>query len=278
MSIAVIRTNQESPKYSENLLTKKSTFKTGNWISVVTGGGGVINAENESILFNNYQEDTGLTIILTDADGIITSADESMLVTVPRTGVYILSIAVYMESTYNNRVGMFGIYSTNSATGLNIFEFEINNTSDFVYDEYNTYFQTIELTEGDTIDFQFKVGFQGEGNTRFKLGRMKLELDDRGLSLPSRYTLPLDTVLQTTQTIDVPSIGSNSYYAVVVTLEGAEIGDYVSMTYPSQIITLGLIVGYPIVTDTDEVSVLIHNHSGGSINPASGDYSFKIVK
>jgi hypothetical protein len=278
MSIAVVRTNQESAKYSENLLTKKSTFKTGNWTSVVTGGGGIINAENESILFNNYQEDTGLTIILTDADGVITSADESMLVTVPRTGIYILSIAVYMESTYNNRVGMFGIYSTNSATGLNIFEFEINNTSDFVYDEYNTYFQTIELTEGDTIDFQFKVGFQGEGNTRFKLGRMKFELDDRGLGLPSRYTLPLDTVLQTTQTIDVPSIGSNSYYAIVVALEGAEIGDYVSMTYPSQIITLGLIVGYPIVTDTDEVSVLIHNHSGGSINPASGNYTFKIIK
>jgi hypothetical protein len=94
----------------------------------------------------------------------------------------------------------------------------------------------------------------------------------------SEYTLPRDIILQTTQTIDVPSIASNSYYAVVVTLEGAEIGDYVTMTYPSEIITLGLIVGYPIVTNTDEVSVLIHNHSGGAINPASGDYSFKIVK
>ena len=278
MSIAVVRTNQESAKYSENLLTKKSIFKTGNWTSVVTGGGGIINAENESILFNNYQEDTGLTIILTDADGIITSADESMLVTVPRTGIYILSIAVYMESTYNNRVGMFGIYSTNSATGLNIFEFEINNTSDFVYDEYNTYFQTIELTEGDTIDFQFKVGFQGEGNTRFKLGRMKFELDDRGLGLPSRYTLPLDTVLELSTDIDVPSIASDSTYTFTATLTGAEIGDFVQLSYPAELITLGLIVGYPIVTDTNEVSFIIHNNTGSAVNPASGTYKFKIVR
>jgi hypothetical protein len=36
-------------------------------------------------------------------------------------------------------------------------------------------------------------------------------------------------------------------------------------------------VSYPIVTDTNEVSFLIHNHTGGAIDPASGLYTFKIV-
>jgi hypothetical protein len=92
------------------------------------------------------------------------------------------------------------------------------------------------------------------------------------------YTLPRDIILQTTETIDVPSISSNSNHVLTVTLEGAEIGDFVTMTYPAELITLGLIVSYPVVTDTDEVSVILHNHSGSSVNPVSGDFKFKIVK
>jgi hypothetical protein len=40
------------------------------------------------------------------------------------------------------------------------------------------------------------------------------------------------------------------------------------MTYPAELITLGAVVSYPIVTDTNEVSFLIHNHTGGAINPS----------
>jgi hypothetical protein len=50
------------------------------------------------------------------------------------------------------------------------------------------------------------------------------------------------------------------------------------MTYPAELITLGAVVSYPIVTDTNEVSFLIHNHTGGAIDPASGLYTFKIVR
>jgi len=50
------------------------------------------------------------------------------------------------------------------------------------------------------------------------------------------------------------------------------------MTYPVELVTLGLVVGYPVVSDADEVSFIVHNHTGGSVNPASGDYSFKIVR
>jgi hypothetical protein len=61
-------------------------------------------------------------------------------------------------------------------------------------------------------------------------------------------------------------------------LIGATVGDYVDIVYPSSLITDGLLVSEPNVSDTDTVSFLIHNHSGGSVNPASGIYKIKIVK
>ena len=104
------------------------------------------------------------------------------------------------------------------------------------------------------------------------------ETIDRIVDIASTYSLPNDIILEVTETIDVPIILSNDFEKISVTLTGAEVGDYVQMTYPAELITLGLIVGYPIVTDTDEVSFLIYNHTGASLNAASGTYTFKIVK
>ena len=50
------------------------------------------------------------------------------------------------------------------------------------------------------------------------------------------------------------------------------------MTYPSTILDDMLLVGVPIVSATDTVSFLVHNHSGVSVDTSSGDFSFKITK
>jgi hypothetical protein len=107
---------------------------------------------------------------------------------------------------------------------------------------------------------------------------MKFEKVSFENSMPSIYTPYEPIEINVSELIDVPSISSNSYETVVATVAGAIVGDFVQMTYPAELITLGAVVSYPIVTDTNEVSFLIYNHTGGAINPSSGLYTFKIVR
>jgi hypothetical protein len=191
------------------------------------------------------------------------------------TGSYVTGVRSILQFSIYNNNGLGTVITGRVRVFVSGFETYIIEFSDTGTASWKTFFANIPMQSD--IDFIIELDPLTEGCEMYFDG-FKFEIDDKGTSIPTAYTGYVPFIYETTQAIDVPSIGSNSYYAVVVTLEGAEIGDYVTMTYPSEIITLGLIVGYPIVTDTDEVSVLIHNHSGGSVNPASGDYTFKIVK
>lgn len=106
----------------------------------------------------------------------------------------------------------------------------------------------------------------------------KIELNDKGLGLPSAYTEAKVLELETTTTIDVPNIVDGTTATVTATLTGAIVGDYVQMVYPVALITAGLEVLQPVVTDDDEIKFLIRNNTGADVNPASADYSFKIVR
>jgi hypothetical protein len=191
------------------------------------------------------------------------------------TGSYVTGVKSILQFSIYNSNGVGVVITGRVRVFVAGFETYVIEFSDTGTATWKTFFQIIPMQSD--IDFIIELDALDSGCEMYFDG-FKFEIDDKAINVPTPYTGYVPFIYETTQTIDVPSIGSNSYYAVVVTLEGAEIGDYVTMTYPSDIITLGLIVGYPIVTDTDEVSVLIHNHSGGSVNPASGDYSFKIVK
>ncbi len=131
----------------------------------------------------------------------------------------------------------------------------------------------------DVIDFAFKINSGTTANVeRHFFDCMKFEKVNFENSMPSIYTPYEPIEINVSELIDVPSISSNSYETVVATVTGAIVGDFVQMTYPSELITLGSVVSYPIVTDNDEVSFLIYNHTGGAIDPSSGLYTFKITK
>lgn len=147
-------------------------------------------------------------------------------------------------------------------------------------DEYRTYAQIIDnLFAGDVVDFAFEFLAPAYGGVfKHSFDAFKFEFDSYGLGIPTVFSEPISPRLSLTQTIDIPSIGSNDFYIGTVTLTGAQIGDNVLMTYPSELITLGLVVGVPLVTDVDTIKFVVHNHGGGSVNPASGSFTFKINK
>jgi len=124
-----------------------------------------------------------------------------------------------------------------------------------------------------------KANIDSLSNDRsFYIDGMKIEQSDKGLDLPSFFTEPIPIVINETVTIDIPSIASNSSEIVTATVTGAKVGMFVNIDYPSALITDELIIGVPIVSATNTVSFVVHNHSGGAINPASGDFKFRVYE
>jgi hypothetical protein len=209
------------------------------------------------------------------AGAFVNSGGDQMEVTIAEDGNYIFSIKHKTDFPEGGAQDIsVVIYKNAVATDYTFSALDTDNG------QFKTYYQVIpNLIAGDVLDFAFEFGTNDIGGSyKQYFDAPKLEFDSYGFGLPTVFNTPQQVTLESTQTIDVPSISSNGYQEVSATLTGAEVGDYVQMTYPSEIITLGLIVGYPIVTASNTVKFLMHNHSGGSINPASGTYTFKIVK
>ena len=251
-----------------NLLPNFAMFNDDFSWNVVSGTATAIN-------LNQFQlEGERCLRIVPSTACLVNSGGSQMSFTVLEDGNHIFSIKHRNNtSTSNTQEVTIKVYINSVATDYTFFADSETNG------EYRTYFSNLELVEGDVIDFAFEFQTAAYGGTfKHYFDAFKFEFDSYGLGLPTVFSSSLPIVLEITKTFDVPSIPSNDFETVVTPLSGAEVGDYVQITYPAELITLGLTVGYPIVTDADEVSFLIHNHSGGAVNPASGTYTFKIVK
>jgi hypothetical protein len=251
-----------------NLLPQFAMFDEAFTWNVVSGSATASNI-NQSQLFG----ERCLRIVPSIAS-VVNSGGTQMQTTVTEDGNYLFSLRHKSNCpTTNTQQVKIKIYVNGLLTDYAFFADTLFN------DVYRTYYQIIPLLTGDVVDiaFQFLTPAYG-GIFKHYFDGLKLEFDNFGLGTPTVFSAPLQRILQTSQTIDAPSISSNSYHIVEVTLTGASVGDYVQVTYPAELITLGLIVGVPIVTATDTIKMILHNHSGGSVNPASGTYTFKIVK
>ena len=184
-------TNQESPKYSENLFNKFVEFNEAytGW-NIISGVGTADNSDIEK-----YKGNYSLRVITNEADTVLVfnSGNDGFVFEAPKTGTYIFSVKVFIPSDYdtNEVYGVFDTYVNGSGIGDYQFEFS-NQASSFEHGKWNNFFQTIPLTAGDEYDLSFKFYANAIG-CRAYLDGFKIELDDRNLVLPSRYTLPLET-------------------------------------------------------------------------------------
>ena len=109
---------------------------------------------------------------------------------------------------------------------------------------------------------------------------MSLLFNDRELSPLNVYREAeiIERTIETEITLDVPNIPSNDTYTATVTFNEASVGDYIQIVPPYALIESGLMVGIPVATAENTVKFNIHNHSGSSVNPASGVYKLKTIK
>ena len=273
----VVITQQETPKYSENLFPLFTAFNepyTG-W-NIMSGVGAVANSDVEK-----YKGNYSLRVITNEADTVLVfdSANDGFEFIAPKTGTYIFSVKVFIPSDYdtNEVYGVFDTYVNGSGIGDYQFEFS-NQSSSFEHAKWNNFFQIIQLTEGDEYNLSFKFYADAIG-CRAYLDGFKIELDDRNLVLPSRYTFPLNTIIESLVDVTIPEILTGETAFVSATLTGALVGDYIQMIIPTDLASVELSVSYPMVTATNTIRLAFTNNSGSTISEiADASFKFKIVR
>jgi len=273
----VVITQQESPKYSENLFPLFTAFNEpyAGW-NIMSGVGAVANSDVEK-----YKGNYSLRVITNEADTVLAfdSANDGFEFTAPKTGNYIFSVKVFIPSDYdtNEVYCVFDTYVNGSGIGDYQFEFS-NQASSFEHDKWNNFFQVIQLTEGDEYNLSFKFYADAIG-CRAYLDGFKIELDDRNLVLPSRYTFPLNTIIESLVDVTIPEILTGETAFVSATLTGALVGDYIQMIIPTDLASVELSVSYPMVTATNTIRLAFTNNSGSTISEiADASFKFKIVR
>lgn len=127
-------------------------------------------------------------------------------------------------------------------------------------------------------DFIFELDSLGLGGTEIYLDGIKLEIDDKFNNDPTPYTTYFEREISVVQVIDVPNIADATTAIVTATLTGALVGDYVQMLVPITLINAGLEVGFPVVTAANTIKFTIRNNTGVAVDPASANYTFKILR
>jgi len=271
--VQAVSTQVFANRCGDNLLNNNLTFNQPFSATIVSGTGlantstDVIFAGNRSLYVNNLATTTPLVI----SGGTSWYNDF--------TGSYILGTqSVFQFSVYNSMgsgttaTGRFRVFFSS----LEVYTVEFTTTT---YSAWETFFITLPFYQNYDFTFELDNDPAELEATEIYLDGIKLEIDDKRSNIPTPYTTYVPKVLDLVETIDVPSISSGASYVASVTFTGAEVGDNVELVaYPNELIDMELIVCKPIVYSADLIKFVIHNPSGGAHNPASGDYTFKIVK
>lgn len=280
MEIAAVQIIQEVPKYSENLFSKEALFlnqPTAN----VTEGSATISYDDTK----KYNNTLSAFCFMESYKTLDTTFNFGTTFTtlIKNTGNYLYSFRILNPNTTAEFFVPFDMVVTIFVNSNPTYELTLTSVGDYTLNskKWNTWAQNFAFEIGDEVDFTFTVLADTSypfSNMSFQMGGFKLEFDDRYLGLPSIYSEPRDILLIASNTIDLPSILTTDTYTVITTLAGAILGDYVQMTYPTELITLGLIIGIPIVTDNDEIKFIVYNNTAGTIDASIGTYTFKIVR
>jgi hypothetical protein len=271
-----IITQTEAPFSNENIATRYSNFNQNDSWVILSG-----NAEIETLANSPYSYFGGgaLKVDFLDADTVEFNAGDNKLLTVARnTGLHVFSLAFFKPESTSSILFDINIFVNGFLLPENTIRINVQDDDLFVSGKWNIYYQTINLNSGDEVDFSFSAISDEGSDTVLYVDRFSLEYDINNVSLPCIYQEVAPLVIKSSQTIDIPSISSNSSVIATATVTGAKVGMFVSIDYPSALITDELCVGVPIVSATNTVSFVVHNHSGGSINPTSGTFNFRVYE
>lgn len=269
----------EEPKTNRNLLTEFCNFDRVHAWNITDG----IATVNTTISKNTYAGKGSINVtFLNNAEVRFTSGGSEMEKVVRETGMYFLSFAVKKSDDDSDIVFTVQMYVNGNLLPQNTIYQDLFDSSGYVNGQWNIYYQNVYLEDGDVVDFAFVCQSDTAG-AKLYIDRMKLEYNDRGLLKPSLYSPAELEEIEEENILTIGEIAGNSSVVVTASLTGANTTDtdrkFVAMTYPAELLTLGLIVGEPLVTATNVVKFVIHNHSGSPVTPTEdGVYNFKLIR
>jgi len=182
MSTPATKTNQYTAEYSENILPYFMTFNDVFTWNAVSGGANatVINDKTKT-----FEGDYSLAIIYTGTSDIVFNSGGTQTECIaPSTGNYILSFRAFK----NDEDAIANLEVQVYVNGT-LFEYNKFTNSELGYNQWDCFFQNIELTQFDVVSFAFKSSCDTIGTYLF-LDGFKLELIDRNQKFPSIYSLP----------------------------------------------------------------------------------------
>jgi hypothetical protein len=222
MSTLAVRTDIETPRASDNLLTPYANFNDTYVWNILSGGGNAI-VENNSE--RKYLGKSSCLITFTDNGVVKFNNQKGLGFTCAESGKYIFALGLFKHDFDADAGIVFKveILKNNVVLPQNTLEVDVFTTSGFVDDSWNCYFQSIELQEDDVIDFNFYAQSDTIGAKLF-FDRFKVELDDRNLGFPSYYTeVPEPTTIwqSRTDTTNSQSLtaNTNNLFAFAGTLD-----------------------------------------------------------
>jgi hypothetical protein len=271
--------NQEIPVANNNLLNEFCNFNSYFSWNKPSGGSNAAIINNVDGTKSYYG--LGAVSLNFSGTGEVTfnAGGPEMSRTIQRTGNYLLSYAFNKSNDSSNIDFTVEMYVNKVLQPANTITQNLYNESGFVDEQWNIYFQNVYLEDRDEIDFAFKA--QSDTTSCYLyFDRLKLELDNKGLGFPTIYTeAPLD-VFEEENVITVGEILDGETKIITADLTGAKLlEDYVAMIYPNELNDLGLIVGYPVVSDNDVVQFAITNTTGDAVTPTEdAKYTFKVIR
>lgn len=259
MDLAPINLSQINTIQINNLLNDFSNFNTPYSYTVTTGTGIIINsAYLQNVFSGNYT----MTAYTTSTNVLKWKAGGSEFEKfINKTGYYTLSLWLYI---HNNTAHIN--YGVEVFVNGNLYEtLTIDTANGFNYNSWNCYSQVLQFNQSDVVDFRFTAQ-SNITNVYIQMDGFMLTQANLGSAFPTIYkeaeVLPIETAL----VFDIPSIPNNGSYKVVIPMVGVNPFDihYLQMAYTNNIIDASILVGSPCVSATDEVSVMLHNLSGGA--------------
>lgn len=274
MEFASINLAQINPIQVNNLLNEFCNFNAPYSYTVTSGSGIVINsAYQQNVFSGNYT----MTAYTTSTNVLKWKAGGSEFEKyINKTGYYTLSLWLYI---HNNTAQVN--YGVEVFVNGNLYEtLTIDTANGFNYDSWNCYSQVLQFNQSDEVDFRFTAQ-SNVANVYIQMDGFMLTQSNLGTGFPTIYKEADKTPIETALIIDIPSISHNGNYKVVIPMVGVTAFDiqYLQMAYTSNIIDENIMVGVPCISNNNEVSVMLHNLSGGatSIVTDAGFY-IKVIK
>ena len=274
MNLVLTPQNLISPVLANNLLGEFANFNK-PYTYVVTAGSGTVT--NTAISGNQLFGYLTMSATPTSTSLLKWKAIGSEFEkTITQTGYYVLSFWIHKN---NPNASLY--YNVEVFTNGNLYEtLEFTADSSFKNGKWNLVSQNILLNAGDLLDFRFSTQ-TNIPSTNIQIDGLKLDKNNVNQGLPTIYVEGVTEIAEE-NIISIPSIAINGSYKVILALSGvllSEINGYVVMRYSDNIIDNNIIVGYPCVTADNEVSVMLHNLSGGA-TPVITDAIFylKLIK